>query len=147
MESTSTARRLALLGAILFTLGLLTGWISGTLVNPRMGLSSHLEGLMNGILLLALAGCWGHVRLSPGQERWCVRLLVFGTFANWFTTLLAAWWGAGENSMPIASAGHRAAWWQEGLVMALLIALSLAMMAGIGLVIKGLIAGRGQGQA
>lgn len=144
MEPSSTARRLALLGAVLLMLGFLTGWISGTLANPRMGLSSHLEGLMNGILLLALAGCWRHVQLSPGLERWCFRLLAFGTVANWLTTLLAAVWGAGESAMPIASAGHRAAPWQEGLIVTLLVALSLAMMAGVGLVIKGLLAGRRQ---
>lgn len=141
-QSSTTARRLALLGAVLVMLGLLTGWISGVLANPRMGLSSHLEGLMNGTLMLALAACWGHVRLSPGLERWCFGLLAFGTLANWFTTLLAAFWGAGARSMPIASAGHQAAAWQENLIMALLVALSLAMVAGFALVIKGLLAGR-----
>ena len=49
--ATGTARSLAILGAVLVLLGLLTGFVSGQLANPRMGLASHLEGLMNGTLM------------------------------------------------------------------------------------------------
>jgi hypothetical protein len=59
--------------------------------------------------------------------------------------LLAAVWGAGAGSMPIAAGTNQAAQWQEGLVMALLVTLSLAMIAGMALVIKGLLAGRKAG--
>ena len=138
----SMARRLALLGASLVMLGLLTGWISGALTNPRMGLSAHLEGLMNGTLMLALAGCWGHVHLPARQERLCFGLFAFGTLSNWLATFLAALWGAGSGSMPLTGAGHRAEPWQEVLVFTLLITLSVAMMAGFYLVIRGLRAPR-----
>jgi (hydroxyamino)benzene mutase len=43
--------------------------------------------------------------------------------------------------MPIATGAHRAAAWQEGVVSALLISLSFAMVAGIALVIRGLFKG------
>jgi hydroxylaminobenzene mutase len=125
-------------------LGLLTGWFVQAMANPRMGLSAHLEGLMNGMLLLGLAGCWRHVRLPASQEQWCWRLLVFGTLANWLAILLAAIWGAGAQSMPIAGAGYRAEPWQDQLVQALLVALSLAMVAAFALIIKGLLARRSE---
>lgn len=137
-----TARRLALLGAVLVMLGLLTGWLVPAMANPRMGLSAHLEGLMNGMLMLALAGCWKLVRLSPGQERWCFALLAFGTLANWLATLLAAWWGAAAASMPITGSGYRAEPWQDMVVLVLLVTLALAMMAAFALIIKGLLAPR-----
>lgn len=137
-----TARDLALLGAVLVLLGLLTGLVSGGLANPRMGLSSHLAAMMGGALLLAFAGAWRWVMLSPGLDRLAFWLLAYANLANWSATLLAAIWGAGVGSMPIAAGANRAAQWQEGLVMALLISLSLAMIAGVALVIKGLLAGR-----
>lgn len=140
-----TARDLALAGAVLVLLGLLTGLISGSLANPRMGLSSHLAAMMGGTLLLAMAAAWRWVVLSPGLDRLAFWLLVYAQLANWAATLLAAVWGAGAGSMPIAAGTNQAAQWQEGLVMALLVTLSLAMIAGMALVIKGLLAGRKAG--
>jgi hydroxylaminobenzene mutase len=142
LNTGKSARQLAILGAALVLIGLLTGIVSGQMANPRMGLSSHLAGMMGGTLLLALSAIWPMVRLSPRAEAWAVGLLGFGFTANWLATLLAAIWGAGSETMPIAGAGHSAAPWQEGLVAALLIALSLATIAGVALVLLGLIKGR-----
>jgi len=142
MESADnrTARRFMLLGALLVMAGLLTGFVSGSLANPRMGLSAHLEGLMNGIMLLALGAGWRFVHLGARAERWAFGLLAFGTTANWATVLLGAIWGAGRQTMPIVADDHVGAPWQESLITVLLIVLSLAMVAGFALVIKGLMA-------
>lgn len=138
----TAARRLAILGAGLVLAGLLTGFVSGQLANPRMGLSSHLAALSGGTLLLALAGVWNLVCLSPRGERWAVGLLGFGMVANWLATLLAAIWGAGRETMPLAAAGRQASAVQEGLITALLVSLSAAVVAGLILVLIGLIQGR-----
>ena len=136
------ARKLVLLGAVLVMLGLLTGFVSGSLANPRMGLAAHLEGLMNGTLMIALGAAWGHVKLSSGAERWCWRLLAFGGLANWLAVLLGAIWGAGRATMPLTAGGMQAAPWQENLVGFLLISLSFAMVAAFALVIRGVMAAR-----
>lgn len=134
------ARRFMLAGAMLGMAGLLTGLVSGSLANPRMGLSAHLAGMMGGTLLLALGAGWHHVRLAKSAERWAFGLLLFGNVANWVTVLLAAVLGAGRSMMPIAAGDHGGSAWQENLVGILLIALSLAVIAGFALVIKGLMA-------
>jgi hydroxylaminobenzene mutase len=139
------ARDLALLGAVLVLLGLLTGLGGSLFANPRMGLSSHLAAMMGGSLLLALSACWHRVVLSPRLDRAAFWLLIYGNVANWAATLLAAIWGGGGGMMPIAAAGRQGAEWQEGLIGLLLISLSLAMIAGVALVIKGLLAGRKAG--
>lgn len=141
-NSPQTARSLAILGAVLVLLGLLTGFVSGQLANPRMGLASHLEGLMNGTLMFALAAAWSHVSLSPRGERWALWLLVYGTIANWLATLLAAIWGAGGQTMPLTANGMQAAAWQEQVVTFLLVTLSFAMVGAFGLVLIGLLKGR-----
>jgi (hydroxyamino)benzene mutase len=56
-------RRLMWHGMLLFLLGLITGLLKQRFTNVRMGLSAHLEGVMNGILLLALGAAWNEVRL------------------------------------------------------------------------------------
>lgn len=141
-EHSVAPRRLAMLGAGLVLAGLLTGFVSGQLANPRMGLSSHLAALSGGTLLLALAGVWSHISLAPRSERWAVGLLGYGMVANWLAALLAAIWGAGRETMPLAAAGRQAGTVQEGLVTALLVSLSAAVVAGLVLVLIGLMQGR-----
>lgn len=115
-------------GVFLFLLGLISGLVSGLLTNPRMGLSSHLEGVMNGLFLLALGPVWGRLRLTARWSGALFWLALYGTYANWATTLFAAVVGAGSLT-PIAGAGHRAAAWQEHLVSLGLYSLSAAMLA------------------
>ena len=141
MDSTApqqTARRLIQLGILLFLLGLLTGFAIPVLENPRMGLSSHLEGTLNGMFLILAGLIWPKLHLPATAQRIGFGLLVFGTFVNWGTTFLAALWGAGSDMMPFAGAGLVGAAWQEALIKAGLISLSLAMVAASGLLFWGM---------
>ena len=95
-------RKLIFYGIMLFLIGLITGLIIPLLQNPRMGLSSHLEGIMNGIFLMIIGLIWPKLTLTDKLSRWCYALALFGTFTNWFTTLLAGVWGAGSEMMPLA---------------------------------------------
>jgi hydroxylaminobenzene mutase len=45
-------------GMLLFLFGLVTGLLEQRLTNMRMGLSAHLEGVMNGTFLIALGAIW-----------------------------------------------------------------------------------------
>ncbi len=114
-------------GIFLFLLGLLTGLATGAMNNPRMGLSAHLEAVMNGTFLIVLGLLWGRLRLSA---RWLTILFwaaLYGTYVNWASTLAAAIFGTGRTTQ-IAGAGHHAAIWQENLVDAGLYSLSVAML-------------------
>jgi len=115
-------------GVFLFLLGLLTGLATGAMNNPRMGLSSHLEGVMNGLFLMVLGLLWGRLRLSARWLTMLFWLALYGTYVNWASTLVAAIFGTGRTT-PIAGAGHHGAVWQENLVDAGLYSLSVAMLA------------------
>lgn len=132
-----TAHRFLQLGVLLFLLGLLTGFVSPLLANPRMGLSSHLEGVMNGIVLVVLGLIWPRLALSRSILTITFWLALYGTFANWAATLLAAVWGAG-TSMPIAAGGHQGTPVQEVVINVLLFSLSFAMIAVFILALWGL---------
>jgi hydroxylaminobenzene mutase len=129
--------RLVQLGIFLFLIGLLTGFVSPKLANPRMGLSSHLEGIMNGFFLVLLGLLWPKLILSRFWLAIAFWLAIYGTFANWTATLMAAIWGAG-SSMPIAAVRHQGTPLQEVITIFLLRTLSAAMVVVSVLVLWGL---------
>jgi len=131
------AARLLVLGAVLFLLGLLSGLVTGLMANPRMGLSAHLQGLTNGIFLLAVGAIWHRVNLPAGFKAALFWLFLFGTSLNWLMTQLAAYWGTGTMT-PITAPGRQGSALQEMIVNTGLLALSLAMIAGTVLLILGL---------
>nr|AAK26516.1 hydroxylaminobenzene mutase [Pseudomonas putida] len=132
------ARRLLQLGIALFLLGLLTGFLLPMMANPRVGLSSHLEGVLNGMFLLALGLMWPQLSLGTGARKAAFGFAVYGTYANWLATLLAGFWGAGGRMMPIAAGGHAGTAAQEGLIAFALISLSLSMLVVGALALWGL---------
>ncbi|WP_152205029.1 hydrogenase [Marinobacter changyiensis] len=126
--ATNRELRLYQLGIILLLLGLLTGFLLPLMENARMGLSSHLEGIMNGVVLIVLGVIWPKLRLGRTAERIAFGLAVFGTYTNWLATLAAGFIGAGASMMPIAAAGFEGSAVQEGLIAIALTSLSVAMV-------------------
>lgn len=130
-------RRLLWHGLLLLLLGLLTGLVEAQLSNPRMVLAAHLEGILNGLLLLALGAIWGAVVLSPRWQGVSFWTLLYGAYANWAFTLLAAVFGTAAMS-PVTAAGHRGEPWQELLVTFGFVSVGLAIIVAIGLLLWGL---------
>src|SRR6266702_7886771 len=112
----------------LFLLGLLTGLVEQHFSNPRMGLAAHLEGVMNGIFLVALGAAWTEVRLSSRLKSAAYWSALYGTYANWLVTTLAAIFGTAALS-PITAAGHSAQPWQEGAVTFGFISVGIVIVA------------------
>jgi (hydroxyamino)benzene mutase len=110
-----TKRRLLWHGMFLFLLGLFTGFVEQEFTNPRMGLAAHLEGVTNGIFLIALGAVWTEVSLSQRLKVAAYWSALYGTYANWAVTTLAAIFGTAALS-PITAAGHSAQPWQESVV-------------------------------
>lgn len=137
-QQSNVARRFLQIGIVLFLLGLLTGFAVPAAANPRMALSSHLEGVMNGLFLLALGAFWHRIRLGLRAQRVAFGLAAYGTFANWGTTLLAAMWGAGAKMMPLAAAGYTGTSAQEMVIAIGLLSLSFAMLFVCPMVLWGL---------
>ena len=128
-------------GLFLFLLGLLTGFVVPALRNPRMGLSAHLEGVLNGMFLAVLGLAWQRFHLSARLRVALFWLALYGTYVNWATTLLAALFGTGRST-PLAGAGFSGRPWQENLVDFGLLSLSLAIVAACVLGLWGLRQGK-----
>ncbi|CAN5709471.1 hypothetical protein BH20ACI3_BH20ACI3_03480 [soil metagenome] len=93
-------KRLAMAGAVLFFAGMLTGlWAAATLTGtvvvgiPRLALVAHLNALLGGLWLLAVA--WSFEFLHYGETG--LRRLAIGVgipaWANWLVTLAASFLG------------------------------------------------------
>lgn len=131
------SNRLIFLGILLFLLGLIVGLIVPLLANPRMALSSHIEGVLNGMLLVIFGLIWHKVQLSARWLKITFWLAIYGTFANWFGILVAAIFNAG-GMLTVAAEGQEGPPVVEGIVNFSLISLSIAMLAVCTLVLIGL---------
>jgi hydroxylaminobenzene mutase len=131
------AHRLIFLGIFLFFLGLVVGLFIPLMANPRMGLSTHLEAIMNGLFMIVLGLIWNRVNLVPRAQRVLFGLTLYGTFANFAAILIAALTGAGKM-LPIAL-GKDQGIVLESIISFLLVTLALAMLAVCLMVMKGLL--------
>jgi hydroxylaminobenzene mutase len=130
-------RRLIWHGMLLFVFGLFTGLVESQFTNVRMGLAAHLEGVMNGIFLVAVGGVWQDVRLSERFAQAAFWTALYGTYANWAVTTLAAVLGTRAMS-PITAAGHAAPPWQEGVVTFGFITVGVSIITAAVLILWGL---------
>lgn len=137
MNIDDSKRRLMWHGMFLFLLGLVTGLVEQEFKNVRMGLAAHLEGVMNGTWLVALGAAWTEVRLSPEKKLLAYWSALYGTYANWGVTALAACFGTASLS-PITGAGQSAEVWQERVVTGGFMTVGIAIIGCSVLVLWGL---------
>jgi hydroxylaminobenzene mutase len=130
-------RRMLWHGMFLFLLGLFTGVLEQKFSNTRMGLAAHLEGVMNGTFLLALGAAWTEVKLAPRWKGAAFWTVLFGAYANWAATTLAAIFGTAAMS-PITAAGYGAQAWKETMVTAGFLSVGIAMISSTVLILWGL---------
>ena len=130
-------RRLMWSGMLLFLLGLVTGLLEQRFTNMRMGVSAHLEGVMNGTFLVALGAIWTEVKLPAPAKMAAYWTALYGTYMNWMTTTFAAVFGTAAGN-PISSAGHHGQPWQENLAVAGFLSVAVSIIAASLLVLWGL---------
>jgi hydroxylaminobenzene mutase len=124
------------LGNVAF-IGLLTGALLPSLTNPRLGLSAHLGGVMNGTLVAVLGAVWGQLVLSPRAAAALFWSAVYLGYANWAGLFLAAAFGTSRTT-PMRGAGHVGTPWQEGVVAFFLVSGAVVILVACVLTLAGL---------
>ncbi|MBM3221666.1 MAG: hypothetical protein FJZ38_23835 [Candidatus Rokubacteria bacterium] len=89
--------RVARSGAWLFAIGLVTGfWVALVVTEkvvvpiPRLALAAHLNGLLGGLWLIAVAATLDRLRYGlAGRTRLAI-FVVIATWGNWLLTLIAS---------------------------------------------------------
>jgi hypothetical protein len=128
-------RRLAFHGAMAILLGLLAGFPFAFVVLGQMAgdvrawRMAHLEGVMNGLLLWAVAGLGGFLRLGDGAQRVLVWSLLVTAYGNTVASIL----GAGSGARGLAPGGPLA----NTTVYLLFMVALVAVFVAVGLVASG----------
>ena len=131
-------RRLIQLGMFLFLLSLLVGLAVPTFAVPRLGLSTHLLGIMQGTFLMVVGLLWPRLRVTRVMSRVGIFLAVFGCFEAWMANLLAAIWGAGNSMLPMAAGQAHGSSLQEGVIAVALRSAAVSLIAVVVLILWGL---------
>lgn len=121
------ANKLIFLGFLLFLLGLIIGLIVPLFANPRMGVSSHIEGVLNGMFLIILGVIWDKIKLTDRWLKIAFWLAIYGAFTNCIGILIAAIFNGGKM-LGVMANGKEASPLIEGVVGFSLISLSIAML-------------------
>lgn len=136
-------RRLIWHGMFLFLLGLCSGLTETQFANIRMGLAAHLEGVMNGTFLVALGAVWQEIRLSRKVSGIAFWTALYGTYANWAFTTLAAVFGTAALS-PVTGTEHGGLPWQESVITVGFTTVAISIIASVVLILWGLRANAGK---
>jgi hypothetical protein len=127
--------RMVFHGAVVVMLGLLAGFphafvLTGQIAGEeRAWRMAHLEGLLNGFVVLIAAAVADWLALSPRQHGWLVWSLVAAAYGNVIASVLGATFGVRGLALvpPVAN-----------IVMNLLFWVAIAgILAGVGLMILG----------
>ena len=122
-------QRLLRVGILLFLFALLVGLAVPRFAVPRLGLSTHLLGLMQGTFLLVAGSLWPKLTLTRAVSRAGSYLAVYGCIAAWTANLLGALWGAGNSMLPIAAGQARGSVVQERIIAAGLVTAAVSLIA------------------
>ncbi len=140
-ESTSALRRahrLLQVGIFLFFLATLVGLAVPHFAVPRLGLSTHLLGIVQGIFLVVIGLLWPKLTLGPRTAHLLFWLLIYGCFAAFTANLLAGVWGAGNSMLPIAAGSARGTPLQEGIIVVSLRSAAVSLIAALLMTLWGL---------
>jgi hydroxylaminobenzene mutase len=132
---------LCFMGALLFVLGLLTGFAIPMFRSPRIGLSAHLAAIESGLALIAFGLLLPHLAISARWASAIGHTLWISLDLLWVGLLFAAVYGTGKT-LPIAGAGVAAKVWEENIARILI---SIGSLGSAGAVLALLSKWRWQG--
>lgn len=141
MQTPSTsahqAHRLIQVGLLLFLCALVVGILVPRFGIPRLGLSAHLLGVLQGIFLMLVGLLWPKVRLSRAASWLTFWFLVYGCLAAWTANVLAGIWRAGGALLPTAAGSAQGSAIQEWVIAIGLRSAAVSLVAALALLIWG----------
>lgn len=130
--------RLLQIGVGLFLFSALEGFVIPALPVPRLGLSVHTLSVFQGLMLLGLGLLWPRLSLGPTASRVAFWTYIYSSFATLIPYVLAAVWGAGNSTIPLAAGSARGSAFQEAVIKVVLYSAAPTFLIAIALIIWGL---------
>ncbi|MBZ9700138.1 MULTISPECIES: hypothetical protein [unclassified Mesorhizobium] len=111
--------RLLQLGIALLLFSSVEGFAIPSLAAPRLGLSVHTLGALQGVLLLVLGLVWSRLNLGVAMSRIAFWFLIYSALAVLAAYVMASLWGAGNETMPLAAGAAHGSAFQEYAIKAI----------------------------
>jgi hydroxylaminobenzene mutase len=109
-------QRLLQLGVALFLFASFEGFAIPYLAAPELALAAHTLSALEGVLVLALGLVWPKLQLGVTALRVAFWLLVYSNLAILAAYVMAAVWGAGSETMPMAAGTAQGSAFQEATI-------------------------------
>jgi (hydroxyamino)benzene mutase len=126
------------IGIALFLFSALEGFVIPALPFPRLGLSVHTLSGLEGVITLALGLMWPRLRLGATAARIAFWTYVYSIFATLIPYVLAAVWGAGNSTMPLAAGAARGTALQEAIIRDVIYTAAPTLLIALVLMLWGL---------
>lgn len=137
-EATLQGHRLIQAGVLLFLFALIVGLLIPRFSVPRLGLSVHLLGILQGIFLMITGTVWPRLRLVRATLRLGFWLTLYGCISAWMANLLAGVWKAGASMLPMAAGTARGSELEEWIIALGLRSAALSLILAAVLILWGL---------
>ena len=132
------SRILLQFGVALFLFAALLGFAVPHFAVPRLALSAHLVGLLQGMFLVVLGMLWPKLNFGSTQAKVTFWLLIYQSLAAPASNLLGAAWGAGNSIVPMAAGAAHGTTVQEAVINIGFRSAGAALIFSLALVLWGL---------
>jgi (hydroxyamino)benzene mutase len=105
---------------------------------PHLGRSVHTLSGLQGVITLALGLMWPKLKLGAAASRIAFWTFVYSSFATLMPFVMAAIWGAGNTTIPLAAGNARGSTIQETIIRIVLYSAALPFFVSMGLILWGL---------
>jgi len=134
--------RLLQSGVALLLLTSLFGFAIPQVAAPQLGLAAHKLAGLESVLLIAMGLAWPRLNLNAVALRVAFWLFVYGAAAILMAYLLAAIWGAGNETMPLAAGAARGSAAHEGTIRLVAYSSGPTGLISFALILWGLLAAK-----
>ncbi len=125
-------------GVALFVFAALEGFAIPSLPVPRLGLSVHTLSALQGVMLLGLGLLWPRLNLHAATSRIAFWTYLYSSFATLVPYVMAAVWGAGNSTIPLAAGAAHGSAFQETIIKVVLYSAAPTFFISAALIIRGL---------
>lgn len=109
-------RRLLQIGVALLLFTSFEGFAIPYLAAPPLGRSVHTLSALLSVLMLAMGLLWSKLDLGARTSRVAFWFLIYSALAIDAAFLMAAVWGAGNETMPLAAGAAHGSAFQEAII-------------------------------
>lgn len=134
----SQGHHLLQIGVALLLFAALQGFAVPYLRVPRLGLTLHTLSVTEALAVLALGLLWPRLALNGATSSIAFWLFIYSAFATLVPYVLAAAWGAGNSTMPLAAGTARGTATQERVMKIVLYSAAPPCIVSLALILWGL---------